>query len=91
MQRREAALRVRSAARGGAAAARGVALGGALSEPAGPSALFVSQSRTRGRVPHARGARAKLLEGKLAARRRESEAEFETLACGSGRHLFRKT
>ena len=36
-------------------------------------------------------ARAKLLERKPAARRRESEAEFETLACGSGSYLFRKT
>ena len=71
--------------------ARSVALSGVRSVPAGPPALFVSQSRTRGRVPSARGARAKLLEGKLAARRRESEAEFETLACGSGSHLFRKT
>ena len=48
-------------------------------------------SRTWGRVPSSREVRAKLLEGKLAARRRESEAEFETLACGSGCHLFRKT
>ena len=47
VQRREAALRVRSAARrGAAAAARDMALGGARSEPAGPPALFLSQSRT---------------------------------------------
>ena len=43
VQRREAALRMRSAARGGAAAAaRGRALGGAHSEPAGLRALFLS-------------------------------------------------
>jgi len=46
VQRRGAALRMRSAAREGAAAARGMALGGARSEPAGPPALFLSQSRT---------------------------------------------
>ena len=38
-------------------------------------------------MPSARGARAKLLERKLAARRRESEAELETLACESGSYL----
>ena len=41
-------------------------------------------------MPSARGVRAKLLERNLAARRRESEDEFETLACGSGSHLFGK-
>ena len=60
-------------------------------EPAGRAALLLSQSHTWGRAPSARGARAKLLERKPASRRRESEAEFETLACGSGSHLFRET
>ena len=32
-------------------------------------------------MPSARGARAKLLERKLATRRRESEAEFESARC----------
>ena len=36
----------RSAARRGAAAARSVALGGARTVPAGPPAIFLSQSRT---------------------------------------------
>ena len=44
VQRCEAALRMDSAVRERAAAARGMALGGARSEPASPPALFLSQS-----------------------------------------------
>ena len=39
-------------------------------------------------MPSARGVRAKLLEKKLAARRREFNFELETLACGSDSHPF---
>ena len=87
-----AALCGRSARRRGGSAWRRVgSRRRAVGSPPVRATLFLSQSRTRGRVPSARGVRAKLLERKLAARPRESEAEFETLACGSGSHLFRKT